>query len=286
MPYMPRKKKWLITLSPLRLCGKSSILLLVSLGSLFGEGDSVQDKLCLIPEAERRQLEWFFRSLVSVDGWGYALFGTKAVALSGYFSVEPIDNIMCWYGASFMKRGWEVWEKYEFLFPHPRYIFDKESYKPNLWSFYLINKDNAINVINKYERLFQEEIEGFCDAGRVLKTIEANHSLYTSLSRHEGLLGIMLGFGPESSFNYYKRDLVFEGRGPVCLNNCLLEEVSYQTHEKAPYIKIRSIAFMGNPLSREAQAILKQNRQERKMILKQYSQGNFLEITLKKLMEN
>ena len=134
--------------------------------------------------------------------------------------------------------------------------------------------------MKKHARLFQKEIEGFCDAEGVLKTIEANHSLYTSLNSHEGLLGIMLGFGPESSLNYYK------GRGSLYLNNGFLEEVSYQTQEKAPYIKIRSIAFMGNPSSPEAQTILQQNKLERKKILKRYSQGNFLEITLQKLMEN
>ncbi|MBP9841425.1 MAG: hypothetical protein KBC64_03250 [Simkaniaceae bacterium] len=243
---------------------------------------SIQEKLLLIPDSDRIHLEWFFRYLIGVDGWGYSLFGEKATSLSGYFQVEPLDNIMCWNYSSFIKRGWET---YESLFPHPHYIIGKEFYKENIISIYLINKKNAKISINKHKETFLNELHDFYSAESLLKKIEEIHSLYASLDQHEGLLGIMLGFGPKSSLNYHKRHLVLERKKNLHLKNLILKEVSYKTRETVPYVQLRSVSFMGDPSSSEAQSILKQNRQDRKTILKYYSQGNFLEITLQKLTE-
>ncbi|MBP9842357.1 MAG: hypothetical protein KBC64_08070 [Simkaniaceae bacterium] len=261
------------------------VMLLIQDISTAETAINIQEKLSLIPPQEKMLLDRFFRSLVETDGWGYALFGTKALSLAGYFEIEPIDNILCGYGAFFIKQGWAVWEKYAHLFPHPHYIMAGESHKENLYSFYLINKANALIVINQHLLLFQKELPDFYDANRLLKQIEESHSLYKSLNQHEGLLGVMLGFGQESSMNYHQRDLVIEQRKPLCFPRVVLDGVSYQTKNKAPYLRSWPIVFVGNSASLEVKSILNQNKKDRKKVVRQYSQGNFLEITLQKLTE-
>ena len=236
---------------------------------------------------ERLILEQFFQVLVKSDGLGNVLFGSKPISLSGYFHSVPMGNML--YGSSSyaIKRGWHVWQKYEKLFDHPEYIIFAENMPVGdfaICSIYFMNKRSVLEIVNKHRELFEKELGKDFDPNIFLDTIEKNHTLLSLLNHNEGLLGILLGYGAESSTNYHQRYLVWELGLPLTYSDADFQAVTFD-YASSFITAIHPIAFSGNPHSPEVKSIIEQNIQERSKISDIYSEGNFLEITLSKIME-
>lgn len=246
----------------------------------------VQQELSSIPIHDRITLEKFFQIFVTADGLGYTLFGNKPICLTAYFAPVPLGNRLRGCYSDSIKRGWETWQKYEKHFPHPRYLIFEESEKIDdtvVHTIYVLDKIKVITTINQHHVLFQKELGRRMDAENILSSIEQSHTL-AILNHHEGLLGILLGYGEESAMKYHQRNLVWESGLPL----------SYEEGDLQPttallphfiYPTIQPIHFVGNLKSPEVISILKQNLKEREYLLETYSKGNFLEITLAQLMQ-
>lgn len=270
----------------------SIILCLLSLGGIFSHSSlfatsfkATQQELSRIPAHEQFILERFFQMLVTSDGLGYTLFGSKPICLSAYFESVPLGNRLKGCRSDAIKKGWETWQKYEKHFPHPRYLVFSERENINdtvIHTIYILDKEKTIATLNQHQALFQRELGRNIDAEHILSHIEQSHTL-AILNNHEGLLGVLLGYGEESAMKYHKRNLIWKIGLPLSYEE-LQPTTDLLPHFMLPLIQ--PIQFVGNPQSPEVISILKQNLKEREHLLDINSQGNFLEITLARLMLN
>lgn len=241
-----------------------------------------------IPKKERLFLEKFFDKLIRIDGLGYVLFGSKPVCLSGYFIKLPLGNMLMGCDNFSIKRGWEVWKKYEHLFPHSNYQVFEEAHvrgNDNIHSIYFINRTNLLKVITDNCEIFENELLKDFNAEKLLSEISKKQSLSDVINFHEGLLGILLGYGAESSMHYYRRDLMWKSQPPLLYEEVHLQPAIYSNDTQFILGDILPIQFVGKSQSQEVKSILEQNSKERSYLLDIYSQGNLLEITLRKLTE-
>jgi hypothetical protein len=251
--------------------------------------EDIKTKIYAIPLEERLYLEKFFTKLIRTEGLGYVLFGSKPLCLSGYFIQVPIGNIVLGSENFLLKKGWEIWKKYEYLFCHPNYLIFEEGHvrgDKNLHPIYFINKKNLLKVIQNNHSLFEKELRVSFEPEKFLADISEKQALSEMIHFHEGLLGILLGYGVESSMQFYKRDLMWNSKLPIEYEEIYLQEVSKQLFQLEPILeKFKLIQFVGNPQSQEVKAILEQNRKEREFLMELYAQECFLEITIQKLTE-
>jgi hypothetical protein len=258
-------------------------------GKLFDVDLSTTEKLITISENDQLVLERFFQVLIKSDGLGYTLFGSKPVCLSSYFSSVPLGNMLRGCNSNAIKSGWQVWKKHESNFRHPKYlIFEEMEFVDDteIHLLYFINKEKLLEMLNKYHRLFEQELKREFDPERFLCEIEQKKTLSSLLNGHEGLLGVLLGYGMESSMNYHRRNLAWKFGAPISYSDENFQSVS--TSGREDYLidtDIRPMQFVGNPKSQEVKMILEQNMRERSYLIDIYSHGKTLEITLSKLVE-
>jgi hypothetical protein len=251
-------------------------------------GQKVKDQIERLSHEERLFLEKFFRKLIRSEDLGYVLFGSKPACLSGYFIRLPLGNMLRGADNFAIKKGWEVWKKYEYLFPHPKYLIFEETHvrgDETIHPIYFINKTNLLRILREQEEVFKKELIDNFNPERFLEDLCAKQSLSEMIKSHEGLLGILLGYGVESSMSYHRRDLMWKSQMPLLCEEVNLEAVSQYNFRNPIFEDIHPIQFMGNPQSQEVQAILEQNAKERSHLINIYSQGRWLEITLNKLVE-
>lgn len=249
--------------------------------------EHVKEKIECIPDRERIFLQNFFAELMQNDSLAYVLFGSKPMCTTGYFVELPMGNRLCGHDTFFIKKGWEIWKKYEVLFPHPNYIIVEEDEvrgDQNLHALYFINKKNTLQITKKNRAIFQYELHEDFDPQAFIVQMERAPLLKETLSGHEGLLGILLGYGVENSMKYHER-ILHETRPILFEGNSLSPINASCSHKENVCISIAPIRFVGDPDSIETQAIVKENFKEKLEIEKKLSQGNFLELFLQKLME-
>lgn len=272
---------------------KIILILLIVVGCFFNvacsrECDENSHSLILntlIPNEDILLLDTFFQALIKTEGLGYALYGSKPVCLAPYFDSIPFGNLLFGGDRAAIKRGWKIWQKYEKYFPHPRYLIFEEHENvdgTDIQSIYFINKKNVIESLKKNASIFKNELEDF-NLDKFLLKIEEGKSLLKIINNHEGLLGILLGYGAESSMSYCQRDLMWNSKLPI-----LYEEIDLEGVSSPPSLLINfihPIYFEGDPQSEEVKNILEKNVKERAYLQQIYSEGKFLGVTLQKLME-
>lgn len=241
---------------------------------------------------ERFYLECFFKELVFEDGFAYTLFFDKPVCLSGYLN-QPSKLIKAPNSLNFAK-GWRFWKKYENLFPHPNFIFIEESLKNNelsefenktgekiqMRAIYIINKRQLQKLIVQHINLFTKELGPSFQLEEFMQQITSGGSLLDAIHHHEGLLGLILGYGKESAIAYdqHQKNGFKES---THLKPIYLQPTFCHTN-KGRY-SVQSIQFLGDPNSKEVQEILEKNREQKAMLSDIYAKGDFLNITLSEL---
>lgn len=250
----------------------------------------IQNQIERIPEEERLFLEKLFHKLIRSESLGYVLFGSKPISLSGYFIELPLGNILKGSDNFAVKQGWAIWKKHEHLFPHPNYLIFEEDHvrgDKDVHPIYFINKNNLLQTITNNVEAFRRELGADFNPETFLVEISKKQSISDLINFHDGLLGIMLGYGAESSMQYHKRELILREQPPFIYEAFNLQAVSQYPLYKNSIIPedIQPIQFVGHPESQSVKSILEQNAKERAHLLDIYAQGRWLEITLTKLTE-
>jgi|GEM_PF-2600840 len=194
-----------------------------------------------------------------------------------------MGNLMLGCHGILLREGWEVWKKYEFLFPHPNYlIFEEEQIRGDqeLHPLFFINKKNIQTILCQHIDLLKKEVDPSFDAAHFLSELEQSFNLSELIHFHEGVLGLLLGFGVESSMSYYYREFPL---GIFRKERDQLDRIGGAQSSTLHFST--AIAFCGKCDSQEVQEIVRQNREERRALKKIYSEGDLLEITLKKIMQ-
>lgn len=126
-----------------------TLFFLIAPFTIFAE--SIKDTLNKISSSDRESMKDLFYTLMQKEHGAYMLFGDKPLSLSGDFIITPFCNLITGHqcGGVFWK-NWNVWKKYESLFPHANYlIVEESSYNhKDIVHVIFINKKHFINKVN------------------------------------------------------------------------------------------------------------------------------------------
>lgn len=272
---------------------------------------SISQKLASIPEKDRYVLEAFFRYILFEESFAYVLFGDKPVSLSGYFDPKEIsgDNLIFirqllhkknW----IVKRGFEVWQKYQHLFPSSNYRLNIERSLEfdSIFHITLFSKKNVFLMFEKHSKDFKKILGSEITVEALWKECGNDHWHRTALKNHEALFGILLGYGRENACLYHRRAIVgidtylppgvyfrtrprpSPGYSSAEEEFRVLDQIAQPFCEEDyewPNYKFMFLPhFMADQNIEETKQLKIKYRNERKQIREIYSKGDFLEITL------
>jgi len=234
-----------------------------------------------IPERDREKIEFLFKFLVQRDTLGFVLFGdSKCLTFTGipithkeYFLPYKIED-----GLHFQKKlkmAWYVWKRYESRFKHPNIIICEkyESIENEMHlQLFILDKKKLKVVLEKYRADFMEVLGDSFSPETFIVKLEKEKKLQPLIKYDEKLLGILLGFGRESSMLF--RDWIdVEDLDPP------LEYLG----KRPPGCLITPVSFRGYSSSQEVQTLLELYRKEILKIEEIFKSDNFLQIMLDKL---
>ena len=126
--------------------------------------NQIKEKLTQIPLSDRKLLKSFLRYNFKHNDFAYSLFGKKPMVLEGFLTEEKLQELTKKFPKVnfqsklqyFEKIGWELWEKYQHLFPSKRYTFTKvmSSKRDGFVNIFFFNKPVCLKVIHKNKNLF------------------------------------------------------------------------------------------------------------------------------------
>lgn len=266
------------------------------------------DILETIPKNDKERLEKFFQTLCNSENFSYTLFGDKPMSLACYLTT-PFDSEgnPASRGELRFKRGWEIWQKYAHLFPIMHYLLVENPIAHNKYKdIVLINKKCFIEKINEHLHLFQKLLGKDINGTLLLKKIEENPKVLSLFDQHPLLLGILLGYGEHNARLYAKRDklshFVYKKKIPKIPVKIPIPSAGFSSLQEefnsyfpiltlfgdsgySPLI-IGSLHFVADHKHPETIALQNKYSKMRGEISAIYANGNFLEITLSKLMRS
>lgn len=278
-----------------------------------------------IPLQDKEALEWFFRYLHESSS-GFVLFGDKPMSICSFLEMKPTQPITSSYpleafiDAAFepfhlknlrMQKGLEVWKKYEHYFPSSKFILRENRNPTNNWvTIVLINKDEFLKKIANNIESFKKVLGNRVTPQKILSECLKSESLFREvLHSHDGLLGILLGYG-EHNAQLYFRKIQIEGardnqRFSLTTKNCLLpsgkfssleEEHSYISMQLSPFtdgeipdfnpLLMTLPGFSADPHDSETRELKAKYTQQYKNIIKQYRQKDYLRVTLSRFTDH
>lgn len=226
-----------------------------------------------IPKEDYEALEMLFKNLMIENYLAYTLFGTKPITHKGAFFYHPTS--MRYDSDQIFINNWKIWKKYAKLpqFKTPNYAFLEKKF-PESFEIHFVNKRNVIACIELNIAIFRSIFGNDITPQEILNTILCSDDIYDAIGQSQILYGILFGFGKQNAIGYHQK---FELGLPI--------------PDPKPFHIERPTAFTPLPLpyfsvfqeDEETNNLKKKYKQERENILKIYSKGNFLDITLQKL---
>jgi hypothetical protein len=259
-----------------------------------------------IPHEDREKLERFFWDLIVCNHFGYTLYGDKPISLNGYFCKTPLGNILCGQlPVDEFPQLLSVWKKYASNFPSSKFLLiDEPQSNPDMREFVIINKTAFIKTINKNIVYFKKVLGDNVSGRKLLNQLkQPDANLHTVLHNHEGLLGILLGYGTRNAFLYHQRDKILHNvrmeKVPLnlyasdksTLNADKKKKLKYLwahlkscgEHDYSP-LTIGSVHFVGDLSNHETIALMKKYQKTRGHLSSLYADGCFLHRTLMQLI--
>jgi hypothetical protein len=286
------------------------VLILFLLFTYATFAQNVKNVLSNIPQKDREALESLFHRMMFRDYLSYTLFGDKPISLSGDFILTPYENILNSHGlykcGGIFWKNWEIWEKYKDIFPIQNYLFviEPSINCPGIRNIIFINKKNFVKKVNQHIDIFREKLNHDLNGNALLAEIEKKQIFAPIIRNDEMLWGILLGYGVHNANLYNERNklerfIIFETlpkipeRKPDPAKNfsSIEEEQKYLNsrlklfgeHFYSPLI-LNTVHFVADWEHPETRALEKKYRELRGQISAIYAQGDFLEITLSKLI--
>ncbi len=284
-----------------------ALLILIFISSAFAffpkKSSLISKTLSKMSPDEHYFLATFMRGLLFSDDFSYLLFGSKPIAAgafekttSFYFSKHCLSPTELK-----MSKGLEVFKKNQHLFSSKNIIVRLK--EGNDASYVLmINKKNLLKILNENINDFKQVLGPKTTVEQLFTQVTQNDHLSDVIKNHEGLLGILLGYGRNNAWLFHeyrnlfnklnrfeppmKRDASFEERF-----NELDQKTdfsSYDPHEykyilKSPRIPLPH--FRVDPNSAETKKLKEQYGKEREEMKKLFAKQNFVEATFRQLMD-
>ena len=164
-------------------------------------------KLHSLPADEKFFMEAFFRILISTDNGSYVLFGDKPASLMVYkewqsYDLHPVSHFPSDTDFSPERKGFEIWQKYQHLFPSKTYTFLKigSCFSDHLTAVFFIHNERLLKVLSKnfidFHRIFPQFKSSECLLNAMLNDSSILHQI---CNKYDLLLGIILGFGKDNA---------------------------------------------------------------------------------------
>ena len=244
-----------------------------------------------LPVKDKKRLFCFMRLLFAEDNFAYTLLGSKPVSWACYEKPLPFVNLSTFHGSlkeysRTLRIGWKTWSKYRHLFPST--LFWAEGLKSSSgWvSILIVNEEQFDQVVRNHKQDFQDVLQREIMDGFQLLQEAKDHSLIKKvLKGHQALIGIVLGYGRDNSWEFMKRaekreffkwvwdekDEEIPGKIYTKLGGRNIEECLER--ESCP-------SFAGYPHSEESMALKKEYLLTQQKIIHYYKDKDFLEATL------
>jgi len=292
------------------------------IGFLYADTDVVSE-LKQIPEQEQNYLEAFLRHLLFDEQAAYVLFGDKSMGIYGFneiedwhFENEIIDIAgfifhVCHPLTQKIKKGWHVWKKYQHLFPEGNFLISdtKFPFSKTFHVIVMINRKEFVKKFKAHEDEFKSIMGKEITAHALIqKYMKEKENFYTVLDDHDGLLGILLGYGRKNAFLFNRRNqidhrfwvphffsLTDRSKKPSENFQTVEQEALWlkkklqvfpRSKKYIPHIhkvNLQLPRFMANFDLNETHEIEKKFLNQRHSILQKYKDGEFLQITLQQL---
>lgn len=261
----------------------------------------VRSKLALIPPDEKAELEYLFRHLMFHSHFAYVLFGDKPMSFDDFIRAEHVWKHFMHDFTSFeralelckFQRGWAIWEKYRYLFPHKNFILiqQKAPNSPERTTIFFIHRENFLRMISEHNKDFGDILGQDFNPEEILSCFYSTEdTMDKKLKRHPVLLGILLGYGSGNAWNYYNLNKL---RSKVRKDPSLYKEFIMTQEKFIPFsvpnadleCPIYLPMFLCDPKSKETLCLKRKYKAQRADMYKKYQKGDFLEVTLLKLTE-
>lgn len=232
---------------------------------------------------EKSMLRNFFETTIKMDQLGHVLFFSTKPAC--FFIVNTANE------EDVLTKAWRTWKFKEHLFQHPNFILyeetcDKKSY------IYFINKQTLLSKFSFQEELLKQLFGESFSIKDFIAQLEKN-TLNTLISKNQVLLGLLLGYGIESSLDYpgYLAPDPYVPGKELTRVICVADEkiTTLQVGEEVTICKFNSkvpihpVSFIGNASSEEVKNLKKIYSQELEKIELIYQCKNLLQLCLQRL---
>lgn len=171
-------------------------------------GGYVDVQLQNIPKNDQEILEIFFSNMISSEYFGYVLFGNKPMAAAGLETEFTPEEVL---GETAIKQnyihiGWQTWEKYSRLFPSEKFVL-KLSKSPLASSYHwvvLINKETTLKCVENNLEFFKFALGDQLTPESILQSLITTDDIFNdTLNKHDGLLGMLFGYGTSNSIKFH-----------------------------------------------------------------------------------
>lgn len=170
-----------------------------------------------IPLDDQKHLESFWRRVIRQDQFGFALFGSKAAATTGYFESLRSGNIHLMPFDHIRKKEFEAWKKYKAYFQSNNFIWVVGSNVrcERLIDITFIQREKFLKVVSANLKIFQLYLKEDITPEELFERLKTcNQEILVALNHREDLFGILLGFGDEASSEYQRRDELMQALLP------------------------------------------------------------------------
>jgi len=243
-----------------------------------------------MPRKDRHRLERFVYQLFAWGNFGYVILGTKPLAWEMFRYLWPLTTWRDWEMALYdsstdLRRGWKTWEKYKHLFPDSNMWIEHEEGHPNYSSIFIVNESNLERVFQACKKDFDVVLGGHIETGAQLLS-EAKHQSWFAgvLQEHQALMGIVLGYGPDNSWMFWKSCNERRPAGWAWTEDKYHEE-SLKRDPSIPTFyydlsRVSCPSFAGDPHSAESLALQEEYLATKRLLLRYYKDKDPLSASL------
>lgn len=239
---------------------------------------------------DRKRLAGLMQKLFAEDSFAYTILGSKPISWETYQNPLPLSNWTRFYDSfsehnRTLRSGWKTWEKYQHLFPSAHLWAENPKCYPGSISILIVNEDRFNDVVNKNKRDFQEVLcREIVDGFQLIREAKNRSLLNEVLEGHQGLIGIVLGYGRDNSWQFLEGcknrtviGWVWEEENGSFVEESIESDITltdyYLSHYSCP-------SFAGDPNSAESLALKSEYLLTKQKVMEYYKGKNFLEATL------
>jgi hypothetical protein len=252
-----------------------------------------------IPEREAKKIKGLFEYLLNYHDFAYVVFGSKPMALADICLWVPEVPVHRQLPAHLLlsktKERLKAWYQYKKEFKFNDFIFlDQEEDLFRCLVFVLIHKPRMLSLLHAHEAIFKKVLGDSFNPETFLNKIEKREiSLAQAIHHHQGLLGIMLGYGVVNSMLFQEKDVLYkeiekrqaflDEKAPIYKKLQQINSHLQAFNEFEDFSIIMPLHFAADPTHPETITLKKRYKTDQVKIAELMKQPYFVEKALEKL---